>query len=250
MRRAGQATTARRRVAGRSRAPTSPTNCKPPESGGGHSWERCRPIAPPATPRAAAATPSARSTAPPSRSRSAGLPANPAAPSTRTPNGRDPAERRPGRHRALQHVPRQGRLGRERHLIDDPGRRHRSRSAVHFSRSYSSRSISASPPGSPSSRWTSANPRPPCAITWPWPPGTRRPRHHQDLLERERRILPTHVQTAWPLTPDPGPPDLSSHVASAGSAMDWLNSSRALRLCDRLASSTFTGSISPAANLL
>ena len=48
----------------------------------------------------------------------------------------------------------------------------------------------------------------------------------------------------------PGPADLSSHVASAGSAMRWLNSSRAPRLCDRLASSTFTGSISPAANLL
>ena len=94
--------------------------------------------------------------------------------------------------------------GPRRHLINDPGRRHRSRSAVHFSGRYSSRSISASPPGSPSSPWTSANPRPPCAITWPWPPGTRRPRHHQDLPERERRILPTHVQTAWPANTRPG----------------------------------------------
>ena len=40
------------------------------------------------------------------------------------------------------------------------------------------------------------------------------------------------------------------HVASAGCAMRWLNSSRAPRLFARLASSTATGSISPAAKLL
>ena len=38
------------------------------------------------------------------------------------------------------------------------------------------------------------------------PPGAAHPRHetagqhHQDLPKREHRTLPTHVQTAWPLT--------------------------------------------------
>src|SRR5260370_1105382 len=40
----------------------------------------------------------------------------------------------------------------------------------------------------------------------PPPPAPRPPppppaRHHQALPEREHRILPAHVQTAWPLTP-------------------------------------------------
>ena len=70
--------------------------------------------------------------------------------------------------------------------------------------------------------------------------------HHQDLPERERRL----ICNSGAAIPDPRPPDLSNHIASAGSAMRWLNSSRAFRLCDRLASSTSTGSISPAAKRL
>ena len=60
-----------------------------------------------------------------------------------------------------------------------------------------------------------------------------------------REILTTDQQVAS--RRHDRPPVLSSHVASAGSAMRWLNSSRALRLCDRLASSAVTGSISPSA---
>ena len=82
------------------------------------------------------------------------------------------------------------------------------------------------------------------------------------LIEPQRDRLPTagpaFHQTGDPYggptgsfpSPATGPPVLSSHVASAGSAMDWLNSSRALRLCDRLASSAVTDSISPAAKRL
>ena len=75
-------------------------------------------------------------------------------------------------------------------------------------------------------------------------------------LFRLVRFQPGHIPVKAAAPPRSGPqtgpglPDLSSHVASAGSAMRWLNSSRAPRLRDRLASSAFTGSISPAANLL
>ena len=36
------------------------------------------------------------------------------------------------------------------------------------------------------------------------PPGSSASRQHQHLPEREHRMLPTHVQTPWPLTPRRG----------------------------------------------
>jgi len=88
----------------------------------------------------------------------------------------------------------------------------------------------------------------------------------QQVASRRRTDVLTTFQPTWTgsaaaasaprrhliLCPVPttGPPVLRRHVASAGTAMRWLNSSRALRLCDKLASSAVTASISPSAKRL